>query len=172
MMIRWAVVSVSLIPQVWHARDVNTKDTPTPTGRSHPLVDRVRESLRGTLCEKMGMEIVELRPDGGVLTMPIEGNRQPAGLLHGGASIALAESLVSLAAVLHGYDLYGDKATAVGTTYSATHHAPGRHGIVTATGRVLRMGRQVCSYLVEIRDESDRLLCTVMGSAHILPPRD
>lgn len=124
------------------------------------------------MCEKLGMEIVELRPDGGVLTMPIDGNRQPAGLLHGGASIALAETLVSLAAVLHGYDLYGEKATAVGTTFSATHHAPGREGVVTATGSALRLGRQVCSYLVEIRDETGRLLCTVMGSAHILPPRD
>ncbi len=136
------------------------------------MLERVKESMRGTLCETMGMRIVDLRPDGGTITMPIEGNRQPMGLLHGGASIALAETLVSLAAVLHGYDLYGDKAAAVGTTYSATHHRPGREGTVTATGRAQHLGKQVTSYLVEIHDENDRLLCTVVGGAQILPPRD
>lgn len=135
------------------------------------MADRVRASLKGTLCERMGMEIVELRPDGGIMTMPIEGNTQPVGLLHGGASIALAESLVSLAGVLHGWDLYGEGAQAVGTTFSATHHKPGRTGTVTATARAQHLGRQVTSYLVEVRAEDGTLLCTVLGSAHLLPPR-
>lgn len=156
--------------QVWHANQVDTNAHLSPAPE-HPHLARVKESMKGTLCETMNMEIVTLGPEGGVMTMPIDGNRQPAGLLHGGASIALAETLVSLAALLHGYDLYGDNAAAVGTTYSATHHRPGRHGIVTATGRAQHLGRQVTSYVVEIRDEDERLLCTVVGGAHILPPR-
>ena len=58
-----------------------------------PLRAQLEDSTRGTLVERMGMELVSLGPDGGVMTMPVAGNTQPAGLLHGGATIALAESV-------------------------------------------------------------------------------
>lgn len=150
---------------------MHRKDHDTSAPSEAELIAHLTDTLADGLCGKMGMDILELRPDGGRITMPIEGNTQHMGLLHGGASIALAETIVSLAAVAHGIHLYGEGATAVGTTYSATHHRPGKSGLVTATAKAQHLGRQVCSYLVEITSEDGTLLCTVLGSAHILKPR-
>lgn len=128
-------------------------------------------ALHGTLSETMGMRCVRLGPDGGEMTMPVEGNLQPAGLLHGGATIALAETIGSMAALLQARAVHGDEALAVGTSISATHHRSGRSGIVTAHCRALHLGRQVASYLVEVVDEQERLLSTIQVSTMLLPPR-
>lgn len=72
----------------------------------------------GALNERMGIELVEVTPDRVVATMPVEGNTQPYGLLHGGASVVLAETLGSVAAALHA----GADRFAVGIDINATHH--------------------------------------------------
>lgn len=127
--------------------------------------------ISGTLLERCGMQILELAPSGGVMTMPVAGNTQPAGLLHGGATIALAESVASMAALLHAREVHGPAAQAVGTSVSAVHHRSVRTGKVRATCTVRHAGRQVASYLVDVHDQDDRLLSTVSVSAMLLPPR-
>lgn len=135
------------------------------------LAARLEESFAGTLVERLGMEVLSLDSGGGTMRMPVEGSTQPAGLLHGGATIALAESIASLAAVLHARTVHGAGAQAVGTSVSALHHRSARDGWVTATCTQRHLGRQVASYLVDVHDEQGRLLSTVTVSTQLLPPR-
>lgn len=112
--------------------------------------------IAGTLLERMGIEVLELAPQHAVGRMPVAGNTQPAGLLHGGASVVLAESLGSLAAHLHA----GAGRTAVGIEVSATHHRAARSGYVTGTATALHLGRSLASYEIKVEDESGRLVAT------------
>lgn len=136
-----------------------------------PLRAQLEDSTRGTLVERMGMELVSLGPDGGVMTMPVAGNTQPAGLLHGGATIALAESVASFAAILRAREVHGEGAQAVGTSVSALHHRSGRSGQVRAVCTIRHAGRQVASYLVDVHDEAGTLLSTITVQTMLLPPR-
>lgn len=140
-----------------------------------PLSDALRAHfaplLRGTLLERCGMEVLTLDAGGGTASMPVEGNTQPAGLLHGGATIALAESIASFSAILQARTVHGEGAQAVGTSVSALHHRSARAGLVIATCAPLHLGRQVANYLVEIHDEQGRLLSTVTVATQLLPPR-
>ena len=110
----------------------------------------------GGLNEKLGVEILEATAERVVGTMPVEGNTQPYGLLHGGASIALAETLGSIGSALHGLP---DKLS-VGVDINATHHRSARAGIVTGVATAIHLGRSMAAYEVVIRDEDDRRLCT------------
>lgn len=127
--------------------------------------------LDGTLMERCGMELLTLDAGGGTMSMPVAGNTQPAGLLHGGATIALAESIASFAAILRAREVHGEGAQAVGTSVSALHHRSARAGLVTATAVARHSGRQVASYLVDVHDEAGTLLSTVTVSTMLLPPR-
>ncbi len=122
-------------------------DIPTPT----PL-----PATSGTLLERLGIEILHVDADGAVGTMPVAGNTQPYGLLHGGASAALAETLGSYAAVAHA----GPGRGAVGIELSATHHRSARAGVVTGTARAVHRGRTLATYEVVVEDEDGRRLCT------------
>lgn len=144
---------------------------PVPPAADPELLARLEEACRGTLVERTGQRIVALDADGGVMTMPVAGNTQPAGVLHGGATIALAESVASLAANLRARAVHGEGAQAVGTSVSALHHRSGRSGTVRATCTLAHGGRQVASYLVEVHDEDERLLSTVTVQTMLLPPR-
>lgn len=127
--------------------------------------------LRGTLVERCGMELLTLDASGGTISMPVAGNLQPAGLLHGGATIALAESIASFAAIVQAREVHGEGAQAVGTSVSALHHRSARSGTVTATCSARHLGRQVASYLVDVHDEAGTLLSTITVSTQLLPPR-
>src|SRR3954464_14821459 len=82
------------------------------------------------LAVRLGIELTEASPERVVATMPVEGNTQPYGLLHGGASCVLAETVGSIGAVLHGATV--DRPYAVGVDINATHHRGVRKGTVTA----------------------------------------
>ena len=110
----------------------------------------------GTLMERMGIELLEVGPDRAVGTMPVAGNAQPYGLLHGGASAALAETLGSLAAAAHA----GPGRIAVGIELNATHHRSARAGLVTGTARAVHLGRTLASYEVVVEDADGRRVCT------------
>lgn len=110
----------------------------------------------GQLSAKLGIEFKELDPQHLVATMPVDGNRQPAGLLHGGASVALAETLGSIGAALHA----GPGKLVVGVDINATHHRAAVAGLVTGTATPLHLGRGTASYEVIITDEAGRRLCT------------
>lgn len=112
---------------------------------------------RGSMNEHMGVEILEASPQRCVARMPVEPNRQPYGLLHGGASIALAETLGSVGSALHAASL---GKIAVGLDINATHHRSARAGWVTAVATALNLGGTIASYDIVITDDEDRRLCT------------
>ena len=122
-----------------------------------PRLAQVRAMAPGTLLERMGIEFQQAGPHRLVATMPVAGNTQPIGLLHGGASCVLAETLGSVGATLHGADR---GLVAVGIEISATHHRSTGTGLVTGTATALHLGGTVASYAIEITDESGRLLCS------------
>jgi 1,4-dihydroxy-2-naphthoyl-CoA hydrolase len=112
----------------------------------------------GVLGERMGIEIIEATSDRVVATMPVEGNTQPYGLLHGGASCVLAETIGSVGAMLHGLTV--DRPFAVGVDINATHHKGVRSGVVTGVATPAHRGRTAVTYDIVITDESGDRVCT------------
>jgi uncharacterized protein (TIGR00369 family) len=119
----------------------------------------------GGLNEKLGIELTEVSAERIVATMPVEGNTQPYGLLHGGASVALAETLGSVGSSLHGQP---DR-LAVGVDINATHHRAATSGTVTGVATALHLGRSVATYDVVISDEEGRRVCTARITCNLLP---
>ncbi|GAB3866450.1 hotdog fold thioesterase [Dactylosporangium cerinum] len=115
-------------------------------------------SMHGTLAERMGINLLEAAPERVVGTMPVAGNTQPYGLLHGGASVVLAETLGSIGAALHAARLFNG--IAVGVEVNATHHKAARTGLVTGVATPLRLGGMIASYEIAITDESGERVCT------------
>lgn len=120
---------------------------------------------RGPLAESMGITFVEAAPGRVVATMPVEGNTQPFGLLHGGASAVLAETVGSVAGWLHA----GPGFAVVGVDLSCSHHRAAREGIVTAVATPLSEGRTICAYDIRITDEQGRPVCTARLTCLIRP---
>ena len=120
------------------------------------LLEAVRAMSVGTLADRMGIEIVEASRDRLVATMPVEGNTQPYGLLHGGASVVLAETLGSVGAALHA----GPDRIAVGLDINATHHRAARAGVVTGTATPISAGSTIVSYEVVVTDQDRKRVCT------------
>ncbi|MFI7298713.1 hotdog fold thioesterase [Streptomyces sp. NPDC050121] len=110
----------------------------------------------GHLGTRMGVQIVEARADRVVGTMPVEGNTQPYGLLHGGASAVLAETLGSVGSMLHA----GASKIAVGVDLNCTHHRGARSGLVTGVATPVHRGRSTATYEIVISDEEGRRVCT------------
>jgi 1,4-dihydroxy-2-naphthoyl-CoA hydrolase len=131
------------------------------------FMEVLRERGRGSLDQKMGIEIVEASPSRLVGTMPVEGNTQPLGLLHGGANVVLAESLGSIGTQLHA----GPTRRIVGVDINATHHRSATSGIVTAVATAITLGKTLCSYNVEITNEKGERTCTARITCLILAER-
>jgi len=123
------------------------------------------ETGMGALNHKLGVKILEASAERVVGTMPVEGNTQPYGLLHGGASVALAESLGSLGSAIHGLP----ERISVGVDINATHHRAATGGIVTGVATPLHLGRTTASYDVVITDEQDRRVCTCRITCALIP---
>jgi uncharacterized protein (TIGR00369 family) len=122
------------------------------------LLDRVKAvtTAEGTLAHRMGITIVSASAAEVVATMPVAGNTQPYGLLHGGASCVLAETIGSLGAALHA----GLRGAVVGIEISATHHRGARDGDVTAVATLAHGGRTLATYDIVISDSAGRRVCT------------
>ncbi|KUL51062.1 PaaI family thioesterase [Streptomyces sp. NRRL S-1521] len=110
----------------------------------------------GHLGTRMGVQILEASAERVVGTMPVEGNTQPYGLLHGGASAVLAETLGSVGAMLHG----GITKLAVGVDLNCTHHRGARSGLVTGVATPVHRGRSTATYEIVITDEHDKRVCS------------
>lgn len=121
----------------------------------------------GALSEKMQIELLEISPDRVVATMPVEGNTQPYGLLHGGASVVLAETLGSMGAALHGFP---DRVP-VGVDINATHHRSATSGLVTGVATAIHLGRTSACYEIVVSDEQGRRLCTSRITCALIEPR-
>ena len=141
-------------------------DNDTTQGDATSASPGIADLVRGTLIERMGIELVEVGPQRAVGTMPVAGNTQPAGLLHGGASVVLAETLGSLAAQAHA----GTGRTVVGIEVGATHHSAARSGVVTGVATALHLGRTTASYEIVLTDEDDRRICTARLTCLVLTP--
>lgn len=120
------------------------------------ILEAVRESMRGNLCETLGMEIILAKMGQLQARMPVDHRtRQPFGLLHGGASVALAETLGSIGANM----LAGPDRFAVGMEINANHLRAVRDGYVTGTATLIHNGRSSQVWEIRICDEQDQLCC-------------
>ncbi|MDT0215274.1 hotdog fold thioesterase [Rothia sp. ARF10] len=127
---------------------------------AHPdvmaLVEQMKALNPTSLLHRMGIEVTEAARDRLVATMPVEGNTQPYGLLHGGASVVLAETLGSIGSAIHA----GPDRIVVGTDINATHHRAARSGLVTGVATPISLGNTLCSWEVVVTDEDGRRVCT------------
>lgn len=126
------------------------------TDAADDFLTAMTESSRGTLVERMGIELVEVTPERVVARMPVAGNTQPYGLLHGGASAVLAETIGSICAALHA----GPDRIAVGVDLNATHHRAVRDGWVVGVATPLAAGRSAASLEIVVSTEDGRRVCT------------
>jgi 1,4-dihydroxy-2-naphthoyl-CoA hydrolase len=122
------------------------------------MLDKIRALTvaDGTLAGRMGITILSASASRVVATMPVDGNIQPHGLLHGGASCVLAETIGSLGAFLHA----GMGRMVVGIEISATHHRGVREGEVTAVATMVHGGRTLATYDIVVTDAAGRRVCT------------
>ena len=114
------------------------------------------EMGKGTLVERMDIVVTEASLDRVVGTMPVAGNTQVYGLLHGGASVVLAETLGSLSSALHA----GPDKQVVGVDINATHHRSATEGRVTGVATPVHVGRTLIVNEVVLTDEAGRRICT------------
>ena len=121
----------------------------------------------GALNDKMGFELLKITPEEVIGRMPVEGNTQPYGLWHGGASCVLAETLASLGSFMHAQP----ERVSVGVDINATHHRSVTAGWVTGTATALRLGTTVASYEIVITDDADRRVCTARVTCQLVRPR-
>lgn len=119
-------------------------------------VEAMRAMNPNSLMHRMGIEIVEASAQRLVATMPVEGNTQPYGLLHGGASVVLAETLGSIGAALHA----GPGKAVVGLDINATHHRAARSGLVTGVATPISLGRTLACYEIVVTDDTGARTCT------------
>jgi len=118
----------------------------------------------GTLLDRLGITIGDVGPERATGSMPVAGNTQPFGLLHGGATAALAETLGSYAAVAHA----GPGRAAVGLELNATHHRAVRSGSVHGVATAIHLGRTTASYEVVVSDDEGRRVCTARLTCVVL----
>jgi len=134
-----------------------TVDITTSTPDEVLAAVREMEALNPrSLNARMGIEVIEASAERLVATMPVEGNTQPYGLLHGGASVVLAETLGSIWAALHA----GPGKAVVGLDINATHHRAARSGLVTGVATPISLGRTLACYEIVVTDDTGARTCT------------
>ncbi|HET7358580.1 MAG TPA: hotdog fold thioesterase [Rhodanobacteraceae bacterium] len=134
-----------------------------------PDLDRINGWSDNTLMQVLGIRITEVGDDYLRGTMPVDARtHQPYGLLHGGASVALAETLGSTAAMLC---LDPAHSIAVGLDINANHLRGVREGVVTGTARALHIGRSTQVWEIRIEDAQQRLVCISRLTMAVVPRR-
>ncbi|MCU1556433.1 MAG: thioesterase superfamily protein [Microbacteriaceae bacterium] len=131
--------------------------TTFPANLEPELVERLITSGGGELARKMGIEFLELSAERSIATMPVEGNTQVIGILHGGAHVVLGESLGSVSSAIHA----GPGRVAVGIEINASHSRSIASGTVTAVCTAINLGRTLATHEIVITDEEGRRLSTV-----------
>ena len=139
--------------------------TDTPDGAAFTPEEILARLPVSPLDRRMGIEVTFASLEKVVARMPVEGNTQPLGLLHGGANCVIAESVGSMAATIHGYPTH----YAVGVEINCSHHRGVREGSVTATATPIKVGRQVATFSVEITDDADRSVATARLTCLLQP---
>jgi 1,4-dihydroxy-2-naphthoyl-CoA hydrolase len=130
-------------------------------------LDQANAMFRNTMCETIGLRITEIGNDFVRATMPVDARTiQPYGLLHGGASVALAETLGSLAGML---TLDPAAEAAVGLDINANHVRGVKSGVVTGTARAVHLGRSTQVWEMRIEDERQKLVCISRLTLAVVP---
>src|SRR3954447_10236419 len=131
------------------------------------ILEQLRANATHNLADTLGIELRELSAERVVATMPVDNRtRQPYGILHGGASVALAETVASLGATMN-VDLA--TSAAVGLEINANHLRAKRDGIVTGTGTPIHRGRSTQVWEVRIVDEEGRLVFVSLCTLAVVP---
>ena len=153
--------------------DLSVEGGPDPSVAPDPSVEGgfVGATWPGSLMEAMGMEVLVHSPTRTLVSMPVKGNTQSAGILHGGASAALAETAASFASQIHARAVHGELGFAVGTELSISHISSATSGTVTAEARAVHLGGSSTVHLVELRAEDGRLISTSRVTNRILKRR-
>lgn len=128
----------------------------------------INQAGLGALADRMGVVTVEASPDRLVMTMPVEGNTQPIGLLHGGASAVLAETAGSILSMINA----PEGKVPVGIELSCTHHKSARDGVVTATATLLSTGRTLSTTSIVITNTSGDRVCSARLSCYYVTPQN
>jgi 1,4-dihydroxy-2-naphthoyl-CoA hydrolase len=135
--------------------------------KAEEILAEIREGGNRGLAHTLGIEMVELDPDRVVATMRVdEKTRQPFGILHGGASVGLAETVASVAALLN---IDREKFVAMGLEINANHVRAKSEGVVTAIGTPLHRGRTTQLWEIRIVDEQERLVCISRCTIAVVP---
>lgn len=140
---------------------------PVPQKAEPSSLEQYRSLPSRGMPDALGIEIVELAAERVVATMPVdERTRQPFGVLHGGASVALAETVASLGALCN---VDRERFTAVGLDINANHLRGKREGTVRAVATPVHRGRTTQVWTIEIRDEQERLVCIARCTMAVVP---
>lgn len=123
--------------------------------------------VSNALAQKLGIVAILVSPSRAEFTMPVQGNTQVAGVLHGGATAALCENAASAAANAHAKDLH---MVAVGTELSIAHLRPGRSGVVTATATAVQLGRRRTVHSVAVHGDAGQLIATALATNALITP--
>ena len=129
----------------------------------------INMDINNTLIESLGIEVVSLDKNQVEMTMPVdERTRQPAGFLHGGASVALAESAASVGAYLN---VDPEQANVFGLEINANHMKSKREGIVTAKAIPRHIGKTTMVWEIDITDEQNNLICVSRCTIGVVPKK-
>lgn len=135
--------------------------------KNREILEDLRAKATRNLAETIGIEIVELTAERVVATMPVDDRtRQPFGILHGGASLVLAETIASLGGAMN-VDL--NVAYVVGLEINANHLRAKREGVVTGTGLPIHVGRSTQVWEVRVVDEQSRPICVSRCTLAVVP---
>ena len=128
-----------------------------PIWKTQTTLEQLKESSKNTMIEHLGIEYLEIGDDYLKARMPVDHRTtQPAGILHGGASVALAETLGSIAA---GLCVDREKKTIVGLEINANHIRPVTDGWVTGVTKPIHVGNTTQVWEIKIYNEQDKLVC-------------
>lgn len=144
-------------PATDSAQHTDSKAANVGVGTHDDGKDWLRARGMGALAERMGIEIVEFTRERAVATMPVAGNTQPIGLLHGGAYVVLGESLGSM----HANYMAPDGHVAVGVDINATHTGSATSGFVTGICTPIRVGKSISVHEIVVRDDEGRRCSTI-----------
>ncbi|SDQ29465.1 uncharacterized domain 1-containing protein [Virgibacillus subterraneus] len=126
--------------------------------------------LSNTLMESLGIEVTSLDKNLVIMTMPVDHRtHQPAGFLHGGANVALAETAASIGAYMN---INPEEFNVFGIEINANHVKSKREGIVTAKGTPVHIGKTTMVWEINIVDENDDLICISRCTIGIVPKKN
>lgn len=148
---------------VWYTADYVSR----MSDKNRAILEQLRSRATSNLADTLGITLQELTAERVVATMPVDHRTmQPFGILHGGASVALAETVASLGGTMN-VDL--EHQVVVGVEINANHLRAKREGVVTATATPIHVGRSTHVWQIRIVDESDRPICVSRCTLAVVP---